>query len=131
MPSMRPAIIDSHGNPGTAGKVIGVEYVLVLLVGVLIMVSVDTEVVTDVTVRELVAVTGSVEAEEDDDVVTCDVPDDELDVLSVVVFDAVACWPTVGGIAGSRWKMPVRVLFPVSGCAPTAQPSVGLVVKTE
>lgn len=50
-------------------------------------------------------------------------------MLCAVVF--VASCPTVGGTTGSRWKMPVSGFTPVLGCAPTAHPSVGFVVKTE
>ena len=50
-------MMDSHGNPGTAGKAIGVE-TEALDVEVLTTVMVDTEVLTEVTVRELVVVTG-------------------------------------------------------------------------
>jgi len=63
--------------------------------------------------------------------------EDDMDVvawdeLEAVVVVEVAAWPLyVGGTTGSRWKMPVSVLTPVDGSAPTAQPSVGLVVKTE
>ena len=63
-------MMDSHGKPGIAGSVIGVETVLVLLVGVLTTVRVETAVLTDVTVRELVVVTDSVEADDDVDVLT-------------------------------------------------------------
>ena len=57
MPSISPAIMDSQGNPGTAGSVIGVE-TEALDIEVLTTVIVDTDVLTDVTVSELVVVTG-------------------------------------------------------------------------
>jgi hypothetical protein len=66
MPSIKPAIMDSHGNPGTAGNVIGVETeaeLVLAIVGVLTTVIVDTEVLTVVTVSGLVVATGSVEDE--------------------------------------------------------------------
>ena len=54
------------------------------------------------------------------------------EVLEAVVADVVDVEfdpPLyVGGTTGSRWKIPVSGLTPVLGCAPTAQPSVGLVV---
>jgi hypothetical protein len=58
MPSIRPVMMDSHGNPGTAGRIIGVETVLALVVEVLTTVIVDTVVLSTVVVNELVVVTG-------------------------------------------------------------------------
>lgn len=58
-------MIDSHGKPGIAGKTIGVVTELVellVVVGVLATVSVDTDVLTKVVVRELVVVTGIVDS---------------------------------------------------------------------
>ena len=56
-PRIRPAIIDSHGKPGIAGSTIGVvtELVdeLIVVVGVLETVTVDTEVLTTAVVGEL------------------------------------------------------------------------------
>lgn len=57
-----PAMIDSQGNPGTGGSVIGVETVLklddvLIVVGVLMTVLVTTEVLTTVLVNELLVVT--------------------------------------------------------------------------
>jgi hypothetical protein len=60
-PSIKPAIIDSHGNPGIAGSTIGVETELVdeltVVVGVLATVKVDTDVLTTVVVNGLAVVT--------------------------------------------------------------------------
>lgn len=60
MPTTTPARIDSHGNPGIAGKARGVETELVLEVevveGVLIAEVVSTEVLTPAVVVELVEV---------------------------------------------------------------------------
>jgi len=56
--------MDSHGKPGIAGNTIGVETEIVVellvVVGVLTTVKVETEVLTTVVVSELVAVMGSV-----------------------------------------------------------------------
>ena len=66
MPSIRPAMIDSQGKPGTAGITIGVETEIVVellvVVGVLTTVIVDTDVLISVVVSELVAVRDIVEA---------------------------------------------------------------------
>jgi hypothetical protein len=139
MPRIKPAMIASHGKPGIAGNIIGVvtEIVVALLVvvGVLTTVIVETDVLTTVVVSELVAVTGVVEALDDVELVTevgvvtvVTMLELELEVELVVV---VTCCPTTGGIVGSRWNIPDRPLVPVLGGAPTAHPSVGLVVKTE
>jgi hypothetical protein len=131
MPNIKPAKIDSHGNPGIAGKVSGVEIVAildVLVVGVLTTVNVETEVLITVLIDELVDVTDSVD--EDIEVLSCDTVEVVWVEFSVVVA-CCCCCPTVGGTTGSRWKMPVRVCTPVLGWAPTAQPSVGFVVNTE
>ena len=60
-PSMRPAIIDSHGKPGIAGSTIGVEMEIVdeltVVVGVLATVKVDTAVLTTVVVKGFAVVT--------------------------------------------------------------------------
>jgi hypothetical protein len=141
MPRIKPAIIASHGKPGIAGSIIGVvtETVVALLVvvGVLTTVSVETDVLTTVVVSELVVVTGVVETLDDVELVT------EVGVVAVVttleleleveleLVVVVTCCPTTGGIVGSRWNIPDRPLVPVLGGAPTAHPSVGLVVKTE
>jgi hypothetical protein len=59
MPRITPAMIDSNGNPGIGGKVIGVETELVVEVvagvveGVLIAVVVSTDVLTPTVVDEL------------------------------------------------------------------------------
>jgi len=142
---MMPAIMDSQGKPGIAGSTIGVEtdsvVELLVVVGVLIIVIVDTEVLTMVVAAELDS-----DAEEALDAVELVIDADtvvvaieleleleiELEVELEVVL--VACCPTTGGIVGSRWKIPVRLFGQVGvqiGCAPTAHPSVGLVVKTE
>ena len=143
-PSIKPAIIDSHGNPVIAGNVIGVETEIVVellvVVGVLTIVIVETEVLTTVVVSELVVVTDIVEALDEVKLVATE----ELELVLELVLEAalevelevvlvVACCPTTGGTVGSRWKMAVRgsTAFVVVGCVPTAQPSVGLVVKTE
>jgi len=59
-PSIKPAIIDSHGKPGTAGRTIGVETDIVVelieVVGVLTTVIVDTDVDTDVDTEVLTTV---------------------------------------------------------------------------
>ena len=58
-----PAMMDSHGKPGTAGNTVGVETLIVLkvlvVVGVLTTVIVDTDALTTVVVNELVVVTGT------------------------------------------------------------------------
>jgi len=138
-PSIRPAIIDSHGKPGIAGSIIGVETELVVeltvVVGVLATVTVDTAVLTTVVANGLVAViAGSVDdaalelvIDEDTIVVT----GETLEVVVSVEVEVVPPLLTVGGTIGSRWKMPLRPSVRVLGCAPTAQPSVGFVVKTE
>jgi hypothetical protein len=131
IPTMTPTIIDSHGKPGIAGSTIGVETEIVVellvVVGMLVTVTVDSA--ADVEVVELVMASEVVDSLDDDELAL-----DEEVVAAVELeleFVVVACCPTTGGIAGSRWKMPVRVCTPVLGCAPTAQPSVGFVVKTE
>ena len=129
MPSMMPAMIDSHGNPGTAGRVIGVETEIVLevlvVVGVLTTVNVETEVLTTVAIDELVDVTDSVVAE-DVELLSCEA----VEVLSVLfcVVVACCCWMT-GGLSGSRCMILDR-LPPLTG-RPTAQPSCGPVKKTD
>jgi len=116
-----PAITDSHGKPGIAGSTIGVEtdIVVELLVdvGVLTTVIVDTDVLTTVVVSELVVIV-DVEAldevelviDEDDEGTVVVATELELEVLCVllcvVLCVLVACWPTTGGLAGSRWKIP-------------------------
>jgi hypothetical protein len=130
-PKIRPASIDSHGKPGIAGSTMGVETELVdeliVVVGTVETVTVDTEVLTTTVVGELV-VTGTIVVL----LVALDsvvVAWDELEAVAVV---EVTVWLLyVGGTTGSRWKMPARVLTPVAGSAPTAQPSVGFVVKTQ
>jgi len=91
MPSMMPVIMDSHGKPGTAGSTIGVETEIVVklpvVVGVLTTVSVDTEMLADVTVDELVVAGACVEAE--DEVLCCEAVDVELSIdveLSMLVL---------------------------------------------
>jgi hypothetical protein len=149
-PSIRPAIIDSHGKPGIAGSTIGVDTELVeeLVVAVVVLatVKVDTAVLTTVVVTELIVVEGIVVALDDVtlelviDVDALVVTGDELEVVSATEVEVVPPLVTVGGTTGSRWKIPVRAVVtvvavahdvPVLGCWPTAQPSVGLVVKTE
>jgi hypothetical protein len=98
-------MMDSHGNPGTAGTVIGVEMALeVLVVGVLmtVMVDVDMDVLTTVVVNELVVVTDCVEAIGDSveaaDVLTSE--DEGVEVLEVDVSEAVCItvfWNEPGG----------------------------------
>ena len=107
MPSMIPAIMDSHGKPGIAGSAIGVEtetvVELLVIVGVLTTVIVDTEVLTTVVPSELVVVS---DVEEPLDDVELVIEEDtvvvaiELELEAEVVL--VACCPTTGGIAGSR-----------------------------
>jgi hypothetical protein len=139
---MIPAMIDSQGNPGIAGKVSGVEIeiaveVLVVVgVGVLTTVIVETDVLTTVVTGELVDVIDSVKAEDVEvEVLSCETVEVVLEVLSVVFCVVVACSPTTGRLTGSRWKTPVKlpaIGAPLLvGCTPTAQPSVGFVVKTE
>ena len=102
-PSIKPAIIDSHGKPGIAGNTIGVETEIVVellvVVGVLTTVSVDTDVLTTVVVNELVVVIDVVEALADVELVI-------EDTVVVVLCVVATCWPTTGGLAGSKWKMP-------------------------
>jgi len=154
-----PAMIDSHGKPGIAGRTMGVEtevVVTVLVCGVLTTVIVETDVLTTVALAALV-VTGIVEVSvefvtEPDPFPVATELDAELEVdaeleddveLEVTVGDELevaTCCPTTGGTAGSRWKIPVNAVgiavavaqvVPALGCAPTAHPSVGFVVKTE
>lgn len=65
-PRIRPAIMDSHGKPGIAGRTIGVETELVaelsVVVGVLTTVTVDIDVLTMVLISELVVDTAGVVA---------------------------------------------------------------------
>jgi hypothetical protein len=129
-------MIDSHGKPGIAGITSGVETVLLLelvvVVGVLTSVNVDTEVLTIVVVRELVEVTG---VEVVDDVEDTELELDAVDSveleLELVVVVVLACWPTTGGYRGSRWNIPANGLVAPVMPAPTAQPSCGLVSETE
>jgi hypothetical protein len=142
-PRIRPAIIDSHGKPGIAGSTIGVVTVLVaeltVVEGVLSTVTVDTETLAIVDSSELVVSTAwvvvldDVTLELDEDTIVADA---ELDAEVSVVsdeFDVVPPPLNVGGVIGSRWKIPVRGFMEpvVLGCAPTAHPSVELVVNTE
>jgi hypothetical protein len=143
IPRIRPAMIDSHGKPGMAGSIIGVETELVdelnVVVGVLETVTVDIEVLT-IVVDGVLVVTGTVEAVDIvllvlvPDVIEDVVASEELEDVNVVEVEFVP--PLyVGGTIGSKWKIPVRapvkVVTPLLGCWPTAQPSVGFVVKTE
>jgi hypothetical protein len=125
-------MIDSQGNPGIAGKVIGVETeaaLEVLVVGVLTTVIVETDVLTTVAIGELVDVTDSVEAE-DVEVLSCEaeVALEVFSVLFCVVVACCCCSPT-GGFSGSRCMIPDR-LPPLTG-RPAAQPSCGPVKKTD
>jgi hypothetical protein len=122
-------MIDSKGKPGIGGRVMGVvtdedDFTEDLLT----VVPVLTEVLADVEVIGVVDVlTTGVEDEIEVDVLTWDdVGVDELEVLWVVV-----CWPTTGGLAGSKWKMPASGVAAKFTPAPTAQPSVGEVKYTE
>jgi hypothetical protein len=101
-------MIDSQGNPGMAGSVIGVETELVLddviVVGVLmtVVVRTETEVLTTVVVIELVVVTG-VDDVEDIEALTLellDVVEAALVVLLVGVDDVEVVANTPPG--GSR-----------------------------
>jgi len=60
-PKIKPAIIDSHGNPGIAGSSTGVETELVeeltVVVGVFSTVTVDTAVLTTVVATGVVVTT--------------------------------------------------------------------------
>ena len=98
-PIISPAIIDSHGKPGMAGRTIGVETAIVveLVVGVFTTVIVETDVLTTVVVMELVVVTDVVSGVDEVELATDDVLVAELDVEFVV-----ACCPTTGGVIGSR-----------------------------
>ena len=116
-PIMMPTIMDSHGKPGIAGSTIGVEIVveLLVIVGVLTTVIVDTEVLTTVVAGELVVISDVEEALDDaalvideDSVIVAIEPELELALevelelelaLEVVL---VACCPTTGGTVGSR-----------------------------
>ena len=101
--------MDSHGKPGTAGSTIGVETEIVVellvVVGVLttVIVETETDVLTTVGGSELVLVTGIVEALDDVELVTepgvvvvATGPDVEFELV------VVTCWPTTGGVRGSR-----------------------------
>ncbi len=106
-----PAIMDSHGKPGTAGRTIGVETEIVvellIVVGVLttVIVETETDVLTTAVGIELVVATGIVEALDDVELVTepgvvvvATGPDVEFE-LALVLW---TCWPTTGGVRGSR-----------------------------
>jgi len=105
--------MDSQGKPGIAGSTIGVEtetvVELLVIVGVLTTVIVETEVLTTVVAGELVVTRDVEEALDDvelvieDMVVTIELElelEVELELELEVVL--VACWPTTGGIVGSR-----------------------------
>ena len=108
-----PAIMDSQGKPGIAGSTIGVEtetvVELLVIVGVLTTVIVETEVLTTVA-GELVVTRDVEEALDDVELVIEDMVvvtielelelEVELELELEVVL--VACWPTTGGIVGSR-----------------------------
>jgi hypothetical protein len=104
---MMPTMMDSHEKPGIAGSTNGVETEIVVellvVVGVLMTVIVDTEVLTTVVVRELVVVTDSVAAEVD--VLTCELTCEEMNVEPVVTeLEAVevAVLPLPLATGGSR-----------------------------
>ena len=105
--------MDSHGKPGTAGRTIGVETEIVVellvVVGVLttVIVETETDVLTTVGGSELVLVTGIVEALDDVEFVTEPVTEPGAVVVATgpdVKFElvVVTCWPTMGGVRGSR-----------------------------
>jgi len=106
--------MDSQGKPGIAGSTIGVEtetvVELLVIVGVLTTVIVETEVLTTVVAGELVVTRDVEEALDDVELVIEDMVvvtielelelEVELELELEVVL--VACWPTTGGIVGSR-----------------------------
>jgi len=93
MPSIRPAMIDSHGKPGIAGNTIGVETEIVVellvVVGVLMTVIVDTAELTMVVVSAPVVDAGIVEADVAVSTEEADVVDasDEAEAVVVVAAD--------------------------------------------
>jgi hypothetical protein len=100
-PSMIPAIMDSHGKPGTAGRTIGVETEIVVellvVVGVLTTVIVETDVLTTVVVSELVVIPDVVDAFEtmllvaNDEVVVATEFDVELELELELELVLVTC----------------------------------------
>ena len=91
-PSIRPAIMDSHGKPGIAGSTIGVETAIVELatvVGMIAGVMVGTDVLTTVLVIGLVVIAGgSVVALED---MTIELAALELVALDVTALEVTDC----------------------------------------
>lgn len=119
MPRITPAMIDSHGNPGTGGKVIGVETVLIgkveiVVEGVLIAEVVSTDVLTTAVVDELVEVEllvliNELEVELEED---------------VWVLGGLPVLLAVTPPGGSRWSMRLREFGNVGKFVPTASPLV-------
>ena len=101
MPSMMPTMIASHGKPEIAGNTIGVvvetgvEVELLVVVGVLTTVNVDTEVLTMVVMRGLVVTNSAavlevdVPAWEDVDALTWEEADVLVAALPVIEDDSM------------------------------------------
>ena len=103
-PIIKPAIMDSHGKPGTAGSTRGVvaELVVELTVGVAATVKVDTDMLTTVVVNGLV-VMGMVVGLDDVALLVLDTVIVAWVELGALVVVEVAAWPlNVGGTIGSR-----------------------------
>jgi len=126
-PSIAPAMIDSHGKPGIAGSVIGVvtaiELVVPLVVGVLVTVITEREVLMTVVVIELV--TDWVDVLEKYVLVSAS-GDVELSVVTLggaEVDDTEVASVAVTPPGGSRWNIIPREATPPI-VAPTANPFV-------
>ena len=125
-PRMIPARIDSHGNPGIPG-ICSVLLLNTVEVSVLVLVRVEVEEETLVLVVDevmtLVEVDVVVVVALVDVVVIVADPPPPVEVETIVVVPAEPL--TVGGLNGSRWKIPASGVVPVTpvGPAPTAHPS--------
>ena len=136
MPNMSPAMIDSHGKPGMAGRTIGVVNAVVaeVIVGVVLAtVTVDTDMLGTVVVKELAIVLDIATVDAAVVGVTLTLVVDTSGVVAWVelvsavpdaVVVTVACCPATGGLSGSKWNMPAKggVVVP-EGPAPTDHPS--------
>ena len=109
IPSMTPIMMDSHGKPGTAGSTIGVETELVVellvVVGVLTIVIVETETDVLTTVSELVVAAGVVDALNEIEFVIAVgtiAVEFELELELELELVVVTCCPAIGGLSGSK-----------------------------
>jgi hypothetical protein len=136
MPTITPAIIDSHGNPGIAGSTRGVvaedDVVTVCVTtAVVLTMEVEIDVLISVVVAVLAVVTVLPCDEEEElallEVVLLVIVNVELPAVTVVVTSDPPL-PLVGGFSGSKWNTPASgiggvVIENPEGPAPTAQPS--------